>query len=323
MRRTFLIPLLFVIAAVLVCGPVVPARAQAASPGDLIAEVNALRSEYGLPPYQVDSGLMASAQAQSDYQASIAQLTHNRADGSTPANYTFIENIAGGYNLSPHAAVYTFWQDSLHLATLVGFSSGVAGAGMTVADGFVYYTFQMRRAADGQVITLPAAAAVAAQPVQQQSTPTTANLISPVDMVTPQPDGSIVHEVLPGQSPWSIATTYNITIADLVALNGLAPTPVIFPGQKLLIRQAQSPTPAPTGTNTQRPPTRTPTPTRTERPPTQTPTITFTPTPTTFSLVDALPELNPGSRRVVGIVLIVVCGLGLLALIFSMLRKGS
>lgn len=62
----------------------------------------------------------------------------------------------------------------------------------------------------------------------------TKNLISPVVTATPNPDGSVVHEVQPGQALWSIAIAYNTKIKDIQELNKLTGT-VIFSGMKLVI----------------------------------------------------------------------------------------
>jgi LysM repeat protein len=69
----------------------------------------------------------------------------------------------------------------------------------------------------------------------------TAQAIVPAEAATPQPDGSIVHLVQPGQTLWEIATTYSVTLRTLYNLNGLNEKSVIWPGDKLLVRPA-SPT---------------------------------------------------------------------------------
>lgn len=100
--------------------------------------------------------------------------------------------------------------------------------------------------------------------------------------VTPQADGSIVHIVREGETLINIALAYNIPLRDLLDLNNLTTQSVIFPGEKLIIRKASTPTPtaAITDTPTPRPatPTRRPTRTPTPAPPTVTATV-FVPTP--------------------------------------------
>jgi hypothetical protein len=109
----------------------------------------------------------------------------------------------------------------------------------------------------------------------------------------------------------------------LIALNGLAATPVLYAGQKLIIQPAFTPTLSPTVTKTSRPPTRTPTPTRTPKPPTSTPTITPTVTPTVFSLAKVLPPLPFVDRRTLGMGIIAICAVGLAAVLITSFRKSK
>lgn len=169
------------------------------------------------------------------------------------------------------------------------------------------------------VVLAPARRAAA----QSGSDPATATppQVYGVETVTPAADGSIIHLVQPGQSAWSICLAYHISMADLIALNDLSDPPALLDGQKLIIRLAFTPTISPTVTKTPRPPTRTPTLTRTPRAPSATPTLAPTPTPTEFSLANVIPSLSAGNRRLFGIGMIVVCGLGLLLVLFVSFRK--
>ena len=73
----------------------------------------------------------------------------------------------------------------------------------------------------------------------------------PVVTATPQADGSIIHTVQSGETAWSIAARYGISIDELNAWNNLGA--FIQPGQQLLVRQAtgeaptEEPTPEPSG----------------------------------------------------------------------------
>ncbi|HPO57397.1 MAG TPA: CAP domain-containing protein [Anaerolineaceae bacterium] len=285
---------------------------------DLIAEVNALRAQYGLAPYEVDGNLMASAQAHAEYMASTGQITHTRADGSTPATLGFIENIAGGMSMSASTAVHTYWTDALHWQTMVGITTGYVGAGFAEANGIYYFVLQVRRGQGGTSSNIAPPGIGTGQQVQ----PTQPPAIQPVMTATPGPDGSVVHEVLLGQSLWSIATAYGVRIADIIALNGLAATPVVIPGDKLVIIPAPTQTPSPTATTTGTPtprPTRTPTVTPSPRPPTATRTATPTATPTPWLRAPDLDQDN--TRRTVGITMVVVCAAGLALVGFTGLRR--
>ena len=77
----------------------------------------------------------------------------------------------------------------------------------------------------------------------------------PPPTATPQ----LTHEVQAGQSLWAIAARYELTLEQLLALNGLSENAFIQPGDVLLIRDAgqavaetlpeATPTPAPTATS--------------------------------------------------------------------------
>jgi LysM repeat protein len=134
----------------------------------------------------------------------------------------------------------------------------------------------------------------ASQPPQQGDNPTAAPTIPPLVTATPNPDGSLVHEVQPGQALWSIAIAYGVTLQDLYTLNGLSEGAVIQPGEKLLVRQGL-PTPTVTLTLT---PTVTLPPTVTRLPATFTPSATSTlaqaeTTTPEASAPEATPALDP------------------------------
>jgi LysM repeat protein len=152
------------------------------------------------------------------------------------------------------------------------------------------------------------------QPPQQgDDQPTSAPAVSPLVTATLNPDGSLVHEVLPGQALWSIAIAYGVTLQDLYNLNGLSEGAVIRPGDMLVVRQAL-PTPSATLTLT---PTVTLPPTVTRSPATRTPSASRTPLATeTATPETAQPGLPAASRRFDPILLLiaggVVLGAGLL-----------
>ena len=204
------------------------AFAQADSAYDLINEVNGLRANKGLPPFEIDPALMTAAQGHSDYMSSIDLLTHSGLGGSRPrdravaAGYgagaaVFIaENIAGANNLTAHEAVYTTWSDSLDLSTMTNSAYTHIGAGVAVAGEFVYYTLDVGYIS-GKPGSEPTAASTSADLSLadiRSPTPTEAPAYI-VQTAEPLPDGSIMHEVKQGQSLWSIAIAYGVNIDDL------------------------------------------------------------------------------------------------------------
>ncbi len=268
MRRYFLLISFLTIGLTAGWGRVSPVFAVVQGPTDMLNAVNVLRQDNGLSPYEFDAGLMASAQMHAEYMAQIGEITHVRADGSGPEDLGFFENVAGGQNLTIQVTIYSLWTDPAHWNTMVGMRFGKAGVGVAEKDGVVYYVLQVQKIQSG----------LEGQPTPNYQVTADPQVVNPVTTVTPQLDGSVIHEVLDGQSLWSIATTYGITIAEIIQWNNLAPTPVIFPGERLLVQPQPTATITPTITLTPLPATRTPTPTMTPKTPTATPTITMTAT---------------------------------------------
>lgn len=297
--------------------PVQPARAQAGSADELIAAVNTLRAANGLEPLAANPLLMGIAQAHSEYQASIGEATHTGVNGSTPRDravaagygggvaFFLSENVQGGSRLSPQAAVNAWKKNNDHWKTMMG-SYREVGAGVATAGNFVVYTLDT--------------AYIASDPAQSGPTATPAGTQGPtplpvygVQTVTPYPDGLIVHIVLSGQTLYSIAEAYGVTVNDLLALNNRKVTDPLFVGDKIIVRQANTVTPTSdvTYTPTPLPPTATsrPTKTATPRPPTRTPTLvpTSTPTPTPEPFLGNDPV---GNGLLGGMALLLVVGIG-------------
>lgn len=317
----------------------------------VISLVNQLRAANGLPEYQINSALMAAAQAHSDYQASIGSVTHTGAGGSRPADRAaaagygggarvFIsENIYGGRNASPQQAV-TWWQgDAPHLNTMLSGNYVDVGAGVAVgSNGVVYYTLDAgyTSGSSGSGATQPASGGTTVSRPPATSGPT-AIVIIPVRASTPRPDGSIVHVVQQGQALWNIAALYEVSIPDLLALNNLGGNAIIHPGDKILVRPAAAPAgsltpgeatpgsetsatpsaPAPTGNAESDTPTVT-APATIPTSSTEVPTTTPTPTVTTAAPAEAQANTDP---VLVGIILLVVLGTTLV-LAGSMFRRG-
>jgi LysM repeat protein len=312
MYRSLLLLLIF---PVYILSPFLhPVRAGSAY--DLIDAVNSMRATYGLAPYDIDSDLMATAQAQSDYQASIQTRTHARADGSGPGDHGISsENIGGGMNVAINDVIYGQWTDYWHTFTLIGFTNARVGAGMAEANGVVYYTLDVINTGtktglpEESVGTATPQSGTAVNPVNSNNEVTATLEFPPT--VTPQEDGSILHRVQPGEALWGIALAYNTTVLELSNLNGLDPNdPVIYAGQDLLVRKAYTITPTPTITMT---PTKTLHPTRTIRPL----DVTLTPRPPTASgptqppLIPETSDPKPIDSRTLGITILFVCILGL------------
>jgi len=73
-------------------------------------------------------------------------------------------------------------------------------------------------------------------------------IIASIKIATPGPDGKTYHVVENGQSLWSIATAYRVTIEDIATWNNIVDIESISLGQKLLIPERGSAGQAPTST---------------------------------------------------------------------------
>lgn len=74
--------------------------------------------------------------------------------------------------------------------------------------------------------------------------PTIAKIV-PVEVATPRPDGSIIHVVQQGQALLHIATAYGVDLSELLRLNDLGVSAIIYPGNELIIKPVEA-TPTPT-----------------------------------------------------------------------------
>ncbi|MBN2472812.1 MAG: LysM peptidoglycan-binding domain-containing protein, partial [Anaerolineae bacterium] len=79
--------------------------------------------------------------------------------------------------------------------------------------------------------------------------------VRPPDGATLPPPGPETHTVQEGQSAWAIAARYNLTLDELLNLNGLPPGVILQPGEQIIIRLAPGQEPPPTRTPTPMPTT--------------------------------------------------------------------
>lgn len=237
---------------------------------DVINAVNQIRESNGLPAYQVNSSLMAAAQAHSDYQASIGQVTHTGQGGSNAksraiaagygggASVFVSENIYGGGNASAQSAVNWWMGDALHQNTMLSAIYTDAGAGVASNGSAMYFTLDV-----GYVSGSPGSGGTGSS--SSTTVPGTVLAFIPVQISTPDQDGSIVHVVQSGQTLWTIAAAYKVTLPEILQLNNMTDSTTIYPGNKVMVKAAlANPTATPTETEIET--DRTARPTMTRRP---------------------------------------------------------
>lgn len=316
--------LLTVLLAAALPAQAAPAHQPAAAPQlddgyALLDAVNQLRASYGLAPYRTSVALMISTQLHSIYQASIGTWSHESADGSDETARALIQGYGSGAAIYCDEAVgfgydYTAqqmvdaWNEPTHLPIMISTRYIDAGAAAAVdAEGRIFYTLDVCYYSGESAVVY----ASSAENLQPQT--------DGFATATPQPDGSIIHEVIPGESFFSIADDYELTVNELLELNGLTLDNFLNPGDLLLVRPAFTPTLTPTTTLTPTPvfPTATRRPTRTATISPQsspTPLPSTTPTPQAWFRIPAtvtfMGRILPALAAVIGTtgIILVIAG---------------
>jgi len=224
-----------------------PSHAKPLNAADVIAQINNYRGQNGLPAYQINSKLMLSAQAQSDYQASIGSVTHTGLGGSSArdrayavgygdGNTIWISEIIYGGNQATVDTAMTWWKNSqIHNDTMLSTQYKDIGTGVASSGSKVYFTAVMGYIVGGS--STDGSPDTGSEPDNDDQPP--AILIIPVVAAEPREDGSIVHVVRTGQSLWNISAVYHVSIEELLALNDFIENKVIYPGQEILVRPPQ------------------------------------------------------------------------------------
>lgn len=229
--------------------PVQPAPAAVVSPYELIAAMNTLRMANGLPALLEDPIINAVAQATAETMAASQMSWHigdvrgrlAAAGYGGGGTVWATENFAVGLT-STIDEIMVSWSDADHMLPAVTAAYCHVGAGAaTAANGRTYYILQAAYVA-GQAC---GSSSVSSTGATSGSTPqagvastgagAVSQWIAPVKLATPDAEGKIYHLVQAGQSFWSIAIAYQITIADLEKWNNLNRATPLKAGQKLFI----------------------------------------------------------------------------------------
>lgn len=223
-----------------------PAPARDASAYDMIVAMNALRVANGLPALIEDPIVNAVAQATAEIMAANQMSWHigdvrgriAAAGYGGGGTVWATENFAVG-NMEIDE-IMAAWADPDHMRPAVTPAYCHVGAGVAVAaNGRKYYILQAAYTSEkacGPYSPGPV------NPNQPGATPGSSNgggyvsqFIAPVKVATPDADGRTFHTVQAGQSFWSIAIAYQITIRDIETWNNVSRNIPLKTGQKLFI----------------------------------------------------------------------------------------
>lgn len=217
------------------------AQSGAGSRSELILAMNTLRVSQGLPALIEDPIVNAVAQATAEIMAANNMSWHigdvrgriAAAGYGGGATVWATENFAVGRMSIDE--IMQVWADPDHMRPAINPAYCHVGAGVArAADGRYYYILQAAYTsgqACGEYKPVPGDdPGTGANP-----DPPVSQIITPVKIATPDADGRIYHLVLAGQSFWSIAIAYQITIRDLEVWNNLSSDNGLFVEQKLFI----------------------------------------------------------------------------------------
>ncbi|MCG2785594.1 MAG: LysM peptidoglycan-binding domain-containing protein [Anaerolineae bacterium] len=216
----------------------------AVSAYELILAMNTLRVAYGNPALIEDPIVNAvaqyTAQVMADNQMSwhIGDVRGRIAAAGYGSGGTVwaTENFAVG-NMAIDQ-IMAAWADPDHMRPAVTAAYCHIGAGVATANGKTYYVLQAAYVggqACGSVSSSGGASSPGSTSGSTSGSLPVSQLIIPVKIATPDADGKIYHVVQAGQSFWSIAISYQLTIADLETWNNLKRETPLKTGQRLFI----------------------------------------------------------------------------------------
>ncbi|MBN1966111.1 MAG: LysM peptidoglycan-binding domain-containing protein [Anaerolineae bacterium] len=230
-----------------------PAAAQSGPALELFQEVNAYRAAHGQPPFEANSSLMIAAQRHADWMAATHTYSHQGEGGTMPqdraaaAGYQgFVyENVAGGtLGWATIQWAVMGWDSSPgHRQTML---SNNVHAGTGVANNADDTLFVLVVGSPSRFAQAPAGGQPQTTGGQEEVEPVL--VVVPIVIATPDETGSVWHVVQQGQTAWALAARYEVSLDDLLALNGLDRESILKPGDRVLIRVGEGQTSPPTPT---------------------------------------------------------------------------
>jgi LysM repeat protein len=219
-----------------------PLPAHAVSAFDLIIAMNTLRVSNGLPALVEDYTIDALAQSTAATMAANNMSWHigNVRGRLAAAGYGnggtvwATENFAIGYGGMGIDEIMAVWADPDHMLPAVEPAYCNVGAGTAqTSDGRTYYILQAAYVGGQACGSSSPSAGGTSQPGSGLSS--ISQIIVPVKIATPDADGKTYHTVQAGQSYWSIAIAYQITIHDIEVWNNISRNTPLKTGERLFI----------------------------------------------------------------------------------------
>jgi LysM repeat protein len=222
--------------------------------------MNTLRTSNGLPALVEDPIIDVVAQSTAEIMAAQQMSWHigNVSGRLASAGYGggskvwATENFAVG-DLSIDQ-VMLVWSDASHMIPAVNPAYCNIGAGVAqAANGRTYYVLQAAYVSGKSCGEYKSTGGTTNKPggsTDEGRAGGISQLIVPVKVATPDAEGRVYHVVQAGQSFWSIAIAYKITIKDLETWNNLSRDAKLQIGQKLFIPTSNTAgyaTPTPVG----------------------------------------------------------------------------
>ena len=219
-----------------------PAPSRQVSAYELILAMNTLRVSYGLPALIEDPIVNAVAQSTAATMAANNMSWHigdvrGRLAAAGYGNGGTVwatENFAVSHGGMGIDEIMAAWADPDHMRPAVTPAYCHVGAGAAqTSDGRIYYILQAAYVSGEECGSSSPSSGGTSQPGTIPNP--VSQLIIPVKIATPDAEGKIFHEVRAGQSFWSIAIAYQITIHDLEVWNNVSRNIPLQAGQRLFI----------------------------------------------------------------------------------------
>ena len=238
----------------------------APTPAEIIEAVNVLRLSRGLNPLSMHPVLMqVAAQQASALAYSEGAVGHERPCGMTlgqqllSMGYPLLGDLTlDGYRSENWVAAATvedaisFWlSDDLHTNTMLSPNRSDIGAAVAVGDQ-IYVVLETAWSTSSGNMQYDASRILTGIPATQTlcagfASGEISDYSIPIAVSTARPDGDVVHEVKYGQTLWSLADLYEVSVEEIKRLNGLTEDTIV-PGWKLLIQKAATQPPPVTPT---------------------------------------------------------------------------